>query len=215
MNSYFDLVYLKKTAKVNYVILTIMLAISVSAHAIANRLVEINGYPIIAAGFIYMSVFVITDIFACFNSRKFVIFVLVLEAFFNLFFVLYTTNISGLPYPNYFPNSEAYKIVFQPIAILYIANLGGTFVSAVVDLYIFKFLYNRKKWMFFTSSFFSSIVTISCYTYITDYFGFRELYPDNVIQLTHVNLCTNFITLLIYALIGQFIVSSINRYLKR
>lgn len=215
MISYFELNYIKRSTKVNYILLTLMLAISCSAHTLANRLVLINNYPIIAAGFIYMMVFILSDVLASYNSRELVVFFLVLEALFNLFFVSFATKISGMPYPNYFSNAEAYTTVFGPIPALYLANLGGTFISAVIDLYIFKYLYNTKKWMFAPSSFFSSIITISCYTYITDYFGFRNTYPNHVIELTHINLITNFITLFIYAIIGQLLVSSIQKYLNR
>jgi uncharacterized PurR-regulated membrane protein YhhQ (DUF165 family) len=214
MNNYFETSYLKKTAKVNYILLTIYLAISVSAHAIANRLVLIGDVPIISAGFIYMSVFVLTDVFASFNPRKLVIFIITLEAIFNLFFISYTNIISSLPYPAYFQSADAYKAVFSPIIILYIANLGGTFISAIVDLFIFYYLYRKKNWMFFAASFCSSIITISCYTYVTDYFGFRNSYPDHVLELTFVNLLTNFITLLAYSIIGQFLVNFIHGYLE-
>ena len=215
MISYFELNYLKRVSKVNYVLLALMLAVSCSAHTVANRLVDIHGYPIIAAGFIYMQVFILSDVLASFNARKLVIFFLVLEALFNLFFVAFSTKISGMPYPDYFSNAEAYNTVFGPIPMLYLANLGGTFISAVIDLYIFKYLYNTRKWMFAPSSFFSSIFTISCYTYITDYFGFRNTYPDHVMELTQINLITNFITLFIYAIAGQVLVASIQKYLNR
>lgn len=215
MISYFELDYLKRTSKVNYVLLALMLAISCSAHTVTNRLVIVHGFPIIAAGFIYMQVFILTDILASFNSRKLVIFFLVLEALFNLFFVSFATKISAMPYPDYFSNADAYTTVFGPIPMLYLANLGGTFISAVLDLYIFKYLYIKKQWMFAPASFFSSIFTISCYTYITDYFGFRNTYPDHVMELTHINLLTNFITLFFYAIIGQFLVVSIQKYLNR
>lgn len=215
MISYFEFNYVKRVSKVNYILLALMLAVSCSAHTIANRLVEVSGYPIIAAGFIYMMVFIITDVLASFNSRRLVVFFLILEALFNLFFVSYVTKISSMPYPSYFTHAEAYNIVFGPIPILYLANLGGTFISAVLDLYIFKYLYNKRNWMFANASFFSSIFTISCYTYITDYFGFRNTYPENVMELTHINLITNFITLLMYAILGQFVVSFIQKYLNR
>lgn len=215
MISYFELSYFKRIAKTNYILLALMLVISCSAHVIANRLVIINKYPIIAAGFIYMGVFIISDVLASYNPRKLVIFFLVIEALFNLFFVLYVTKISNMPYPSYFSNADAYVTVFGPIPTLYLANLGGTFISAVIDLYIFNYLYNNKKWMFAPSSFLSSIFTISCYTYITDYFGFRNTYPEHVMELTHINLITNFITLFIYALIGQILVTSIQKYLNR
>lgn len=214
MNSYFEISYFKRIAKINYILLTFYLAISVTAHAIANRLVIVGGFPIISAGFIYMSVFVLTDVFASFNPRRFVIFIISLEALFNLFFIGYTNIISNMAYPSYFQNANAYTKVFSPIIILYVANLGGTFIAAVVDLFIFYYLYKQKQWMFFLSSFYSSIVTISCYTYITDYFGFRHAYPNHVLELTFINLLTNFITLLGYSIIGQFLVNYIQRFLN-
>lgn len=215
MISYFELKYFKRISKVNYIMLAVMLLISCSAHVIANRLVVVHGYPIIAAGFIYMAVFIISDILASYNPQKLVTFFLIIESLFNLFFVIYVTKISSMPYPDYFANAEAYNTVFQPIPMLYLANLGGTFISAIIDLYFFNYLYNKRKWMFASSSFFSSVFTISCYTYITDYFGFRYTYPEHVIELTHINLITNFMTLFIYAIIGQALVATIQKYLNR
>lgn|SRR3990167_577240 len=214
MNNYFEISYFKRVAKVNYILLTLYLSISVTAHVIANRLVIVGGFPIISAGFIYMAVFVLTDVFASFNPRRLVIFIISLEAIFNLFFIVYTNIISSMPYPTYFQNAHAYTEVFSPIIILYAANLGGTFIAAVVDLFIFYYLYKQRQWMFFLASFCSSIITISCYTYVTDYFGFRNSYPDHVLELTFINLLTNFITLLGYSIIGQFLVNFLQRYLN-
>ncbi len=175
---------------------------------------RVNGYPIISAGFIYMAVFVLTDVFASFNPRRLVIFIIALEALFNLFFISYTNIISNMPYPPYFQNADAYTQVFNPIIVLYAANLGGTFIAAVVDLFIFYYLYKQRQWMFFLSSFCSSIITISCYTYVTDYFGFRNSYPDHVLELTFINLLTNFVTLLGYSILGQLLVNYIQKYLN-
>jgi uncharacterized PurR-regulated membrane protein YhhQ (DUF165 family) len=215
MTTYFELSYFKKVAKINYILITIYLAISVTAHAIANRLVLVDGYPIISAGFIYMAVFILTDVFASFNPRKLVIMIITLEAFFNLFFVVYTNFISDMPYPSYFHNALAYHQVFNPVIALYVANLAGTFLSAVIDLFIFYYLYKKRQWYFFLASFCSSIITISCYTYVTDYFGFKHSYPYYVFELTFINLLTNFLTLLGYAILGQFLVNYIQKTLNR
>lgn len=161
-----------------------------------------------------MAVFVLTDVFASFNSRKLVIYIIFCEAFANLIVILYTNWISGMPYPDYFYGAEAYKQVFQPIIILYISNLGGTIISAIIDLFIFYYLYKQKRWSFFISSFASSIITISCYTFVTDYFGFRISYPEHLWVLTNINLITNLITLLFYSIIGQFIVALIQKFLN-
>lgn len=148
MKNYFEISFFKRIARCNYILLAVYLAISVTAHAVANRLVLIHGYPIISAGFIYMAVFVLTDIFASFNTQKFVIFMICLEAFFNLFFIGCTNFITHMPYPNYFHEAQADNTVFNPIVILYIANLGGTFIAAVVDLFIFYYLYLKRRWIF-------------------------------------------------------------------
>ena len=214
MSLSFEINYFKRVAKTNYVLLAFYLSLSISAHAIANRLVMVGGYPIISAGFIYMSIFILTDIFASFNPRKLVIMMIMLEAFANLLFITYTNWISGMPYPSYFHHAEAYTIVFRPIIILYLANLGGTLIAAIVDLFIFYYLYKNRQWPFFIASFLSSNVTISCYTFITDYFGFRHSYPEHVFLLTNVNLITNFITLAFYAIVGQFVVMFIQKFLN-
>lgn len=211
----FELNYFKRAAKINYILLTLYLSLSISAHAIANRLVLIDGYPIISAGLIYMSTFILTDIFASFNPRKLVIMMISLEAFANFIYIAYTNWISSMPYPAYFHHADAYTTVFRPIIILYLANLGGTFIAAVVGLFIFYYLYRTKRWPFYISSFMSSIVTITCYTLITDYFGFRHSYPEHVFTLTNINLITNFMTLAFYAIVGQFIVVFIQKCLDK
>lgn len=215
MNNYFEINYFKRVAKANYILLACYLAISVTAHAIANRLIMLDGRPIISAGLIYMAVFVITDIFASYNPRKLVILMIFLEAMVNLFFIVYTNIIVHMPCPDFFHNITAYQQVFSPIIILYVANLGGTFISAVIDLFIFYYLYKNRRWPFFLASFLSSIITISAYTYITDYFGFRHSYPGHVMELTFINLLTNFLTLLGYSIVGQFVVAFIQTRLNK
>ena len=148
MESYFEIRYVKRAAIANYILLAVYLTISITAHTIANRLIQIAGEPIISAGLIYMSVFVITDIFASYNTRKFVIFMISLEALANLFFIIYTNSISNMPHPIFFHNAAAYNSVFSPIIILYVSNLGGTFISAVIDLFIFFYLYKNRRWPF-------------------------------------------------------------------
>jgi uncharacterized PurR-regulated membrane protein YhhQ (DUF165 family) len=162
-----------------------------------------------------MSVFVLTDMFASFNSRKFVMMIIGLEALANLFFISFTNWINRMPYPDYFHHAAAYNAVFNPIIALYVANLIGTFIAAALDLFIFYYLYKKRNWSFFIASFCSSILTISCYTVVTDYFAFKDSYPTHFGLLTHINLVTNFITLALYAILGQIAVSLLQRYLHK
>lgn len=210
----YNLNYFKKISTINCFLLAIYITVSITAHTIANRLIILDAEPIISAGLIYMSVFVLTDIFAAFNSRRFVIMVIFIEAFCNLIFISYTNWISHLPSPTFFHHAAEYKAVFSPLFVLFFSNLVGTIVAAILDLFVFYYLYINRKWPFVFASFFSSFIILSCYTYITDYFGFRHSYPAHVFQLTFINLITNLITLAGYSILGQCIVWGISRYVR-
>ena len=210
----YNLNYFKKISTINYFLIALYITVSITAHTIANRLIVIDAEPIISAGLIYMSIFVLTDVFAAFNSRRFVIGVIFLEALCNLIFISYTNWISHLPAPSFFHHRADYQTVFSPMFVLFFANLVGTIVAAILDLFVFYYLYIQRKWHFLLASFFSSFIILSCYTYITDYFGFRHSYPEHVFQLTFINLISNVITLAAYSLLGQFLVWGIHRYVR-
>jgi uncharacterized PurR-regulated membrane protein YhhQ (DUF165 family) len=215
MTSYFEISYFKRLAKINYILLIIYISISITAHIIANRLSLIDGYPIISAGYIYMACYVLTDVFACFNSRRLVIMLIFLEAVANIIFIIITNIVNSMPYPSFFHHAQAYRTVFSPILVLYFANLIGTFVASVIDLYIFYYLYRIKRWFFTIASLTSSVFTLTLYTYITDYFGFRGSFPLHVWQITNVNVVTNFMTLVIYTLLAQILVFFLNKILNK
>ena len=215
MNNYFEVNYIKKVARVNYVLLAFFLAVSVTSHLIAFRLTLLDHYALIPASFIYMSAFVLTDVFAAYNSRKFVVLVLILEAFVNLFFMVVTNIVVRLPYPGYLRNVHAFNDVFSPIMILFLANLAGTFVAFLLDVFVFYYFYRTKKLPFLVSSLISSVSTILLYTFITDYFAFKQFYPLHIYQLIFANIVTNFIVLAVYTVLGQILLTYIFRYLNR
>ncbi len=211
----YKLQYFKRTALVNYLLIIIYITISITAHLIANRLITIFNKPFISATFIYTAVFVINDILASYNNKKFVIFIILTEASVNLFVISFTNLITHLPHPAFFQLAKAYNIVFGAVLPLYFANLLGTMVAAVIDLIFFYYLYKNKGWSFFASSFTSSVVTLFFYTTITDYFWFEVSYPSHMLNLTIVNLAANFMNLAIYSSIGQIAVFLIQKYLNK
>lgn len=206
MHTYFETRHIKQLAKINYVLLASFLAISVTSHVIAYRLVSIEDIPLIPSSFVYMAAFVITDVFACFNSRKFVIFIILLEALVNLFFIIITNIVIRLPAPAILHDTSAYANVFTPVFTLYISNLIGTFIAFLIDLFIFYFLYKKQQWNFLSASLLSSLLAICFYTFLTDLLAFFHLYPYLVWKLASINLLTNVLSLLLYSLLGQLVV---------
>lgn len=213
MTSFYEIIRQKKIERSNYCFLALYIAISITCHCIANRLILVAGYPLFSSGLLYMAVFVLCDVFATYNTRSQVIMFILLDALANLFFMLFTNFINTLSFPEFFNNSEAYKTVFSPVVTLYFASLLGTIIASILDLYLFYYLYKKLKINFLISSIISSVLTISCYTLVTDIIAFKESFPEHYLNLTVINICSNLITLIIYAIIGQFLVCGIKKYI--
>lgn len=213
MTSFYEIIRQKKIEQANYFFLALYIAISITCHCIANRLILVAGYPLFSSGLLYMAVFVLCDVFATYNTRSQVIMFILLDAIANLFFMIFTNFINTLSFPEFFNNSEAYKIVFSPVIKLYFASLLGTIIASILDLYLFYYLYKKIKINFLFSSIISSVLTISCYTLITDIIAFKESFPEHYLNLTFINICSNLISLIIYAIIGQFLVFGIKKYI--
>ena len=197
MTSFYEIIRHKKIERTNYCFLALYIAISVTCHCIANRLVLVVGFPLFSSGLLYMAVFVLSDVFATYNTRSQVVVFIFLDALANLFFMLFTNFVNTLPFPEFFNNAEAYKAVFSP----------------VVALYLFSYLYKKVHLNFLISTIISSLLTISCYTLVTDIIAFKQSFPEHYIDLTLINICSNLITLIAYAIIGQFVVFGIRKYI--
>lgn len=213
MTRFYEILRHQKVERTNYVILMLYIAVSITCHSIANRLILINHYALFSSALLYMSVFVLTDVLATYNSRSLVIIFIFLDAIANLLFMAFTNYVNTLPYPDFFTKAEAYKIVFNPVADLYFANLIGTLIAAIIDLFLFYYLYKKLRLNFLLSSVLSSGITISCYTLVTDIIAFKESFPHHYLDLTLVNIISNLLTILIYALIAQLIVCGIKKYI--
>ncbi|RLV57931.1 hypothetical protein D5018_19960 [Parashewanella curva] len=204
-----------RTANINYVLIGALLSASIISHLIANRLVGIVGFPVIPATFSYMLVFSLSDILASLNSRRFVIFVLLGEAVTNLVWFSFIMGVTSAPEPEFFALGQSYQDVFGSVPQLYLANLGGGLIISIIDILLFSHWYKTKKFTFFKASFFSTIVSISVYTYFTDYFGFRGNYPDHVMLLAHVNAITNVICVFCYSVISAWAMKHILNYVHQ
>ncbi len=213
MTSFYEIIRHKKIERANYCFLALYIAISVTCHCIANRLVLVAGFPLFSSALLYMAVFVLSDVFATYNTRSQVVVFIFLDALANLFFMLFTNFVNTLSYPDFFNNAEAYKAVFSPVVALYFASLLGTIIASLLDLYLFSYLYKKVHLNFLISTIISSVLTISCYTLVTDIIAFKQSFPEHYIDLTLINICSNLITLIAYAIIGQFVVFGIRKYI--
>ncbi len=210
----FDTHQTKQISYVNYVLISMLLTASIVSHLIAARFVDIGGYPVIPATFTYMLVFSLSDMLAGINGRKFVILVLLGETIVNLAMVATTTAVNATPEPAFFHYGQAYHEVFGGVPQLYIANLGGGLIIGVLDILLFSHWYRVKRMSFFSASFLSTILSLSIYTYFTDYFAFRDNYPEQVHLLAQVNIVTNFACVFCYSVISAWVMTKIARYIK-
>ncbi|MBM7070751.1 VUT family protein [Shewanella sp. 202IG2-18] len=209
-----DVKLILKRSYINYLLIGLLITSSIASHLMANRLLDIFGFPVIPATFTYMLVFSLSDMLAALNPRRFVVCVLVGEALANLYWVGFATGVNASPAPEFFQLSQSYQDVFGSVPQLFLANLGGGLIISILDIFLFSHWYRVKKHSFFRASLFSTVVSISAYTYFTDYFGFKGSYPHHVLTLAHVNTITNMMFVLVYSIISAYLMKHIIKYIK-
>ena len=205
-----------KVWKLNFALIPFYITISLTAHIIAMRLSVAFGFPIISAAWIYMAVFVINDIVRSYSPNRNLVFIFILlEALCNFLSFSYCNIIAHSNAPDYLAGTDAYKTVFGAVWHLYISNLVGSAIAAVIDVWFFSVLFFRKNMPFFFASLISSVSTLFVYTVITDYYGLHGIFPQHVWEITWVNVVTNILMLTFYSFIGQIMTSWIhNKYLE-
>ena len=213
----YDYRYSLKIWKLNFALIPFYITISLTAHIIAMRLSEVFGYPIISAAWIYMAVFVLNDVVRSYSRSRTIVYVFILlEALCNFLSFLYCNIIAHSNAPAYVGDIGAYKLVFGSVWPIYLANLAGSALAALLDVWLFAYLFFKRKLPFFFASLLSSITTLVIYTVITDYFGMVGTFPNHIWIITGVNVITNIIMLTFYSILGQIFIWWISRfYLNR
>lgn len=214
MNSSFEISYFKKLSGVNYVLLTLFISLSIISHLIAFRLVKVGDFTVFPSSFTYMMCFIIVDIISSYNSKKFILLALSLEAVMNFLMLVITGIVIKLPCPDYLHNPEFFTAVFTPIQSLFFANLLGSFIAFSIDSAIFYYMYKVKKYSFLISSITSSFFIIIIYTIITDYYAFKDFYTEHLNELIVTNIITNLLSVIVYAILSRYLVASIFKYLN-
>lgn len=197
---------------VNCVIITLFLSLSITSHLISYRFVDVMGVIVIPSSLTYMACFVLVDILSTFNNRRFLVTIMCCEAIANLIMMYVTSIVVDLPHPTFLLSEQSFDDVFKPIGTMYWANLVGSFVSLVINYFIFSWLYNKCAVGFVLSSAISSTLVILVYTAITDTLAFYNMYPELSLEITVTNVVTNIAFLILFAMPSKFFVSHINKY---
>ena len=178
---------------INAILIACFITLSITSHIIALKVVKVFGVELIPSSITYMACFVIIDLIAIINKKRFIYLIISIEAIANVFMIATTTIVAHAPSPDYVLNSDSYKTVFTPVIILYVANTIGSLIAFIVDYNIFSRMY--KRYGFLISSLFSSVFIIVIYTATTDILAFKMVYPDHYLELTGVNILTNILFL--------------------
>lgn len=207
--------FIKRSARVNYILLCVFIALSITSHLIAYRLVSVFGVPLFPSSLTYMMCFVIIDMFATYNSVKFMWLVISLESIANFIMVLVTHYVIYSPHPVYLENYISFIDVFSPLSRLYWANIIGSFIAMSINSLLFIYLYKIKGISFIISSMLSSLFVIVLYTTVTDYFAFDYLYKDHIVDLIIVNVISNSLFILLLSIPSRIVVRNIIKYTNR
>lgn len=213
--------YKYKLLKVNIIMLYVILLSSIISHMIAGKIISIFGIPIISSTFTYM--FVISSIYfvRAYSSIKNALILIFFEITFIGIFSTFNNYISNFKSPEWVIfNEHNFGYVMHTVQKLYFDNLIGFIALIIVDLLLFSFLFSRVFYKFrlrvnyFLSTIITMLITLSIYTYITDYLFFHNYYPNQWFYLTNINFISNAILVAMYSMFFSIILKNTIKYIN-
>jgi len=213
MRKCFDII--RRTSRVNYILICLFISLSITSHLIAYRLVSFFGISVFPSSLTYMLCFVILNMMSAYNPNTFIWLVVIMESVANFIMIFTTHTVIHLPHPTYFSNELSYVSVFAPIGRLYWANVLGNLVGFVINVLIFNYLYKGRGILFFFSSITSSFIVVVIYTAVTDYFAFDFLYKSHISELVIVNIISNLFFVAFFSIPSVMVVKAILNYIDR
>ena len=192
-----------KAWKLNCFMIAVIMALCFTANMIGHRLILFFGFAMYSGAFLRLMALMLINVLRTYMPSRILMILIVFIALCELFIFAYGQTISHLPYPAYFINAEAYKQVFSDAWHGYVANILTFFLSIVIDMLIFAYLYFRLRLPFFLASIISAFVMLFVCTIAVMYAGYILDYPKHGFDLIWHSLLTNYICLLVLGLIFQ------------
>lgn len=206
---------IRRTSRVNYILVCLFISLSITSHLIAYRLVSFFGMPMFPSSLTYMLCFIILNIMSSYNPNTFIWLIVAMESISNFIMILATHTVIYLPYPDYFSGELSYVDVFSPISRLYLANILGNVVGFIINVLIFNNLYKGRRMLFVFSSILSSFIVVVIYTAVTDYFAFDYIYKSHIRELVMVNIFSNLFFIALFSIPSAMIVRVISNHIDR
>ena len=177
------------------------ITISLACDPAAYRLVSVAGLPIGGSSFIYAGLYTLLDMLTRITGRNNVIKLIFVFHLCDLLFSYILYFISMAPLPSDY-SYHSYNTVISSFPRLFWSGILGAIIAGVVEVTIFAFIQKRIR-NFGIASGISTIIILSAHNIPTDYFAFKDLYPNKVTQLVGMNFLVNIISLLVYITLGQ------------
>lgn len=185
--------------------------LSLACDPAAYRLVNIGGYAM-GGSFFYAALYTLLDILTRVTGRKNVYILIFVFHICDLIFSYTLYFVSLLPLPVHY-NYPGFNTVLSSLPRLFWSGIVGAIIAGMIEVTIYASLQKRIN-NFFLASGLSTLIIMLAHNVPTDYFAFKELYPQKVWQIVFMNFTVSILLLLIYTILGQFILKIINKYIN-
>lgn len=170
----------------------------------AHDLIEVFGYPLFPGPFLSIFSLVLFNVARTYqhNIRVLIAFI-ALAVFCSLLFHGFANLVVALRHPSFDTLATDYHALIPALWHIYATKLLLTFFIVLIEMYLFAYLFFKRKWWFISASFTASVVLMVIGSVLIGFFAFRDHYAAHIQALVWANLVRNIIVLFIYSLVAQ------------
>ncbi|WP_119343987.1 hypothetical protein [Facilibium subflavum] len=200
-----NLIWQLKSWKLNAILITIILTLSLTANLIGHRLIIIFGVTMYSGAFLRIAALILLNVIRSYSKGNTIIFFIII--FINLcdlFAIGYGHFISyNLGFPTYFKDAAAYQKVFSDAWHGFVGEITSVVIYLILELFLFSYIYFKWRLPFFLSVIIAASLIMFIASYATMYAGFVLDYPAHIEHLILDNFIRNMIVLIIFSIISQ------------
>jgi uncharacterized integral membrane protein (TIGR00697 family) len=195
--------YSRRAAILLCLVSMLYITCAVACDILAFKAVMFWSIPIIGSSLIFPLTYAFMDFISEIYGNYVARIVIWFHVFCDFLFTYVIYWVVHLPSPIFWHDQEAYNTVVDPMTRLYMSNLLGVIMSALLNIFVLRRLRIFTKGKYYgVRSFMAMSISITVYTFFTNIFAYGPVYSHQVfVKITSVNMLTNFSCAFIYACI--------------
>ena len=188
----------------------IYLTFSLACDPLAFRLINLFGITISGSVMLYPALYPMLDMLTRLIGKHLTIAIIIAFHFCDFLYSYALYLVNKIAPPISFHTLASYNTVITPIPRMFWAGIIGAIAAGIIEVLIYATIQRKIKNFFFSSLIATAIVVVG-HGIPTDYFAFKNIFPEQVWRLVFCNISMNIVILTVYITLASLAMKVIGK----